>query len=217
MNNKNVNISGKGIIPPGEYNSIKLSGSAMILGDIKCESLNVSGSLKCEGVVDAGMIKTSGSSSFLADVKADEIDASGSFKTTGAISCSKLSASGSLKAVGDINAGKKVNLNGNVVCAGTLSSDEIKIHFSANTDICSVNAENVCIRPEKTAKIFRRFASVTSSIVGDSISLEYVKCPRVIGRVVKIGNGCSIDVVEYSESVDLSSKAKVKKVERTVQ
>jgi hypothetical protein len=47
---------------------------------------------------------------------------------------------------------------------------------------------------------------------GGEISLEYVTSPKVSGARVKIGDGCRIDLLEYSESYEISPKAKVSKI-----
>ena len=56
-----------------------------------------------------------------------------------------------------------------------------------------------------------------SSVVpgeGDDVLLSYVTCPRVSGTRVVIGKGCEIDLVQYSETVEISPGAKVRKIEK---
>ena len=55
---------------------------------------------------------------------------------------------------------------------------------------------------------------VKNYIEGDKITLEAVKCPRVTGWIVVIEKGCEIDLVQYSENVKISKKAKVNKLEK---
>ena len=55
---------------------------------------------------------------------------------------------------------------------------------------------------------------VKTSIEGDEIALEGVIAPRVSGRVVAIGAGCEIDLVQYSEQVEISPEATVGKTEQ---
>ena len=49
---------------------------------------------------------------------------------------------------------------------------------------------------------------------GDEIALEGVVAPRVSGRVVAIGADCEIELVQYSEQVEISPEAKVGRTER---
>ena len=53
-----------------------------------------------------------------------------------------------------------------------------------------------------------------NSVEGDDIALEGVTAPRVSGRVVAIGEGCEIDLVQYSEQVEISPEAKVGRTEK---
>ena len=55
---------------------------------------------------------------------------------------------------------------------------------------------------------------VKNSVEGDDIALEGVTVPRVSGRVVAIGEGCEIDLVQYSEQVEISPEAKVGRTEK---
>ena len=56
--------------------------------------------------------------------------------------------------------------------------------------------------------------AVSSSIEGDEIAIECVECPRVTGRVVAIGKGCNIELVQYSETIEISDEAKVGMTEK---
>jgi hypothetical protein len=51
-------------------------------------------------------------------------------------------------------------------------------------------------------------------IEGDVVALECVVAPKVVGRVVAIGDGCEIDLVQYSEEIEISDKAKVGRCEK---
>jgi hypothetical protein len=55
---------------------------------------------------------------------------------------------------------------------------------------------------------------VKESIEGDEIALEAVSAKSVTGRVVAIGEGCHIQLVQYSESIEISPDAHVERQER---
>jgi hypothetical protein len=55
---------------------------------------------------------------------------------------------------------------------------------------------------------------ISESIEGDVIALENVKAPLVIGRIVAIGAGCEIGLVQYSEAIEIDPDAKVEKQEK---
>ena len=64
------------------------------------------------------------------------------------------------------------------------------------------------------AKAADGIVRVKNSVEGDDIALEGVTAPRVSGRVVAIGEGCEIDLVQYSEQVEISPEAKVGRTEK---
>jgi len=56
--------------------------------------------------------------------------------------------------------------------------------------------------------------TVRGSIEGDDIFLECVNAPCVSGRAVVIGENCTIDLVQYSESIEISPEARVGRTEK---
>lgn len=237
-------ISGSGNIPSGEYNKVSVSGSGHLIGKVRCVSFSSSGSSKGEDIECTENFKASGSSHFSGNIKAADVKSSGSlhcdgelianksFSTSGStkcgksIKCERLTVSGSLKVEGDIES-EFVKIDGTVNCAGLLNAENIEIKFDRGMTIGSIGGSKIVIFSEKAIKVFQRlplFSSlakiatkgvrVNSSIEGDEVALEYVTCPRVIGKVVAIGQGCNIDLVQYSEGVEISPDAKVGKTEK---
>jgi hypothetical protein len=78
----------------------------------------------------------------------------------------------------------------------------------------SIGGSSIHIKRKRFSVIPKRRVIVSSAIEGDNLTLEYVTCPRVTGRVVTIGKGCVIDLVQYSDSLDISPKAKCGKTEK---
>ena len=194
--------------------SFKTSGNSHFSGNIKAADVKVSGSLHCEG----------------------ELAAKGSFSSSGSTKCSKnikceqLIVSGSLNAGGNIES-KTVKIDGTVNCAGLLNAEDIEIKFDkGRMNIGGIGGSKIVIVSEKAFDVSIRlplFSSlidltksasdgitVNSSIEGNEIALEHVTCPRVTGRAVAIGQGCNIDLVQYSEDIEISPDAKVGKSEK---
>lgn len=240
----NMHISGSGNIPAGEYNKVSVSGSGKLHGLVRCENFSSSGSSSGENIECAENFKVSGSSSFSGNVSAGYIGVSGSFScggelvSKGKISCSgsakcknnikcdELSVSGSIKAGSDIEA-EKIKVNGIINCAGLLNAENIEIKFDRGMNIGSIGGSKIVIIRENRNKIIERLpllsslvksagknVCVESSIEGDEIALEAVTCPRVTGRVIAVGEGCEIDLVQYSDQIEISPKAKVEKTEK---
>ena len=55
---------------------------------------------------------------------------------------------------------------------------------------------------------------VAESIEGDEISIEYTSAKTVTGKDVKIGEGCEIELLQYSENAEISPKAKIGRCEK---
>ena len=242
----NMKISGSGIIAAGEYEDIRVSGSAKIGGPVRCQSLHCSGSVRCEGNMEVQKtIKISGSAHFDQNVSAQDIGVSGSTRIDGdCTSTGDLRISGSLRCDGDIKGngisvsgsaratnmeGEDVLISGKIVCDGLLNAENIVIKMNgATSEIGNIGGSKISIYPEKHQKKITRLPllskmignngrndlTVKESIEGDEIALEMVTAKTVVGRVVAIGEGCRIELVQYSEAIEISPDAKVDRQER---
>lgn len=242
-----LNISGSGQIMPGEYDTIRVSGSGRLEGMVRCQNLITSGSIGGNSVVCQNDIKTSGSCNFSGDISTgnlivsggssfggnveakENIAVSGGSSFRGDVKCKRLQLSGGSKIGGDAEA-EFIKVCGAMDCAGLLNAEEIEIEFEKGMEIGSIGGSKIVIykrHGEVKKKKFRLplFSSlikkstvdtvvVKNSVEGDEIALEGVVCPRVSGRVVAIGADCEIELVQYSEQVEVSSEAKVGRTER---
>jgi len=238
-----MKIAGSGSIAPGEYRDIHLSGSAKLSGHIICQSLHASGAAKGESIECENDFKASGSCKFDGDIKAGSISASGAFSCGSAevrdaircsgsssfggdIRCTELKSAGVIRCAGNIEA-ETLKASGVINCGGLMNAESIDIRFCRDMTIGSIGGSNIYIRYENTnTDLFRRLLSyikgspvtakvtVNSGIEGDTIDIEYTSAGQVSGRNVKIGSGCEIDSVQYSESIEIADNALVGKVEK---
>ena len=238
-----MKISGSGSIPAGEYNVIKISGSGTMEGNVKCTELHVSGSANASGLVEcSGMIHVSGACDFDSDIKTRSLHVSGATNTDGSIiateaihlsggvnvdgniKCATLEVHGGLNVDGDIEAETSF-IHGNLACGGLFNAESIEIDTRDGCIIGSIGCSKIVIRYKKR-KFFKNLITITfndkqvrgveveQSIEGDEIDIEHVTCPRVSGRCVTLGEGCDIDLLQYSEKYEIHEKAKVGKIER---
>ena len=243
-NNIDMRISGSGTVPTGEYNHVSVSGSGRLVGKVRCATFSSSGASHGESIECTDTFKVSGASSFSGDVEANYVGVSGSFscggdlvakdklscagsaKCKGSVKGNLLSIAGSLAVGGDVE-GEKVKVRGVLNCGGLLNAEDIEIEFERGMEIGSVGGSKIVIFPKNIAKpiaklpLFSSLArrasagvAVVTSIEGDEIALEGVACPRVTGRIVAIERGCNIDLVQYSETVEISPDAKVGRTEK---
>lgn len=238
-----MSISGSGVIASGEYDNIKISGSGRLSGLIRCKSLHCSGAAKGEAEIECkNDIHTSGSAKFDKSVKCGELSVSGAFKCGGDLTVEKslktsggtrcggsvkagsISVSGGLSIEGDTEA-ETVKVFGILNCGGLLNAESIEIRFKEGMEIGSIGGSRINIYTEELTKrriklpLFSSLVKgaavrVHNSIEGDIIALEGVVTPRVSGRIVAISDGCEIDLVQYSEQIEISPNAKVGKTEK---
>ncbi len=106
----NMRISGSGIIPEGEYNEIKISGSGSIIGKVK-----------------ANIIKISGSGDSRCNIESNEMRVSGSFDARNSMNINEfLKINGSLDCKGNIKA-NDIKINGTLGCSNNISSNNMKV------------------------------------------------------------------------------------------
>ena len=234
-----MKISGSGNIPSGEYENIAVSGSAKLYGNIKCKSFSTAGVSRGVSIDCSESLKTAGAASFTGNISAKTISSSGtlscdgdttaegkiscagSAKISGNVKCEQISVGGSMKLAKDLEA-EKISVQGSIECDGLMNAEEIDIKAQGRVSLGSVGGSKINISVRKAKRFFASLsifsgvvknAVVKTSVEGDEIFLEYVNCPRVTGRIVTIGDGCKIDLVQYSETIEISPTAKIGRTE----
>ena len=204
------------------------SGSAAATTDLECrEDVAVSGSMSVNGILMAQKIHVSGSLSVGQECQAkEEIRVSGSLKCKGNVKSTAITIAGGIRCESGIE-GEKVKISGNVQCDGLLNAEDIEIASERGTcSIGSIGGSNIKMYCKNAKSSVARMPlleklvggscrlEVKQSIEGDVVALENVITPLVVGRVVAIGIGCQIDLVQYSEEIEIHPEAKVKRYER---
>lgn len=232
-----MRIAGSGNIPAGEYDVIKISGSGRLVGQVKCSSLHVSGSAHGDAIECWGDVRISGSAHFGGDVTSGslyvsgaahcgatvtvthEVKLSGGSRCAGNLKCSELYVAGALDAEQNIEA-ETARIHGSIVCDGLLNAEDIEIEIEKNAKsrIGSIGCSKLLVELRSGHKFFKRrtngILTVKTEIEGDEIEIEYVVCPRVSGRCVTVGEGCEIELLQYSEKYEIHEKAKVGRIEK---
>lgn len=226
---KEVHISGSGRMS-GLVRCANLHVSGSAHGEsIECVGkIAISGSGKFSGCAKAGNVSVSGALSVDGDVDVKEkLSCSGAAKFGGALRCATLRVSGKATASKDIEA-ERVDVDGILNCDGLVNAEEITIKYHSGMEIGSIGGSNIviCKSPNSGINIIRLplFSSlagsstgkvkVKTSIEGDNIAIEGVSAERVSGRVVAIGENCKIDLVQYSEKIEISPNAQVGRQEK---
>ena len=235
----NVRISGSGKVSgPIRCKSFSASGAVDGNDSIECaEAFRVSGSGSFDGSIKAGCIGVAGafsckgsvSASGKAAKSADNMKLLGDIKEClGALKDGDVSIAGAADIDGDVEA-EIVKLDVKLDCGGLINAEEIDISFDSGMEIGSIGGSRFSIyrRHGRSRRISRLplissllsfvgsdKVSVKTAIEGDVIAIENVRTPRVSGRIVAVGEDCEIDLVQYTEQIEVSPNAKVGKVEK---
>ena len=220
MNEKmDMRISGSSTMPGGEYDRVSISGSGTVQGDLRCQSLSCSGSARVQGDVDcAGEVRSSGSSKVTGSITCESLSCSGAVKCEGSIlSRGRIHSSGAMKVSGSLEGGEvdvsggveaeAVRISGMAGIPGLLNAETVEIAANRGIRIGSIGGSSIRIYKPTQVSLLGLFRSSCScaqagDIEGDDVDLEYTQADVVRGRRVRIGEGCSIGRVEYSESLD---------------
>lgn len=236
-----LKIAGSGTVTPGEYENIRVSGSGSIHGPVHCTSLHASGSVSAQGEIFCEKeVHVSGSGRFRGPIQAEsasfagsghvdgdlvvtgEAKAAGSFRCDGGVRAGAIRFAGAGRVERDAEA-EEARITGSFRCGGLLNAELVELRTDGGMDIGSIGGSVIRILPSEydrpwILRAFRRHnwgsTTVRGPVEGDDIKLVNVTAPRVSGRTVVIGEGCSIDLVQYSESVEISPHAQVGRTEK---
>lgn len=207
-----VHISGAGNVGGGEYENISISGSGKVTSDVRCQSFGNSGSVHiCGNVECSGEFKIAGSGRVDGDIKCGSCHLAGAAKVKSIEANGELEFAGSFIADGNVS-GEKVTIAGATNANGLINGDEIRITFDGNgVKANEIGGGIIKIAPKGVRWFSKKKIkhSEIGTIEGDDISLELVKADVVRGANIKIGDGCEIEKVEYSESLEISENAHV--------
>lgn len=240
MENKlnSININGMGTYPGGEFDKVTISGNGKIHGNIKCNKFNISGNGKVVGNINSESFSTSGNCKIEGDLNSKELNISGSLKCLNNINSEKVNVSGVtkieeklqghtikgsgvLKVASDIEC-EEIYINGAIKCGGFLNCENFELRIEGKSEIDEIGASTVKISYERRLlqSIFhlfvpKKFYKLTvNSIEGDNIYLENSDVKIIRGKNIKIGADCDIDTIEYSGTIEIDDRSKVKNINK---
>ena len=227
--NESIKVSGSGRLDGNvRCQSLHCSGSVKGTANVVCiEEVKVSGACKIENSISAQNVYVSGALKVGGDVSADkEIRLSGGISCGGSLKCESFKCSGGLDVGSEIEA-EEIRISGSIKCRGLMNAEKIEISLeNSNTAsrVGSIGGGEVKIYGQKSKmnrmpllnKLVGHGGNLTVDelIEGDVVALEFVTSPKVTGRVVAIGEGCEVDLVRYSEEIEIHPKAVVGKCEK---
>jgi cytoskeletal protein CcmA (bactofilin family) len=238
VSERNVTISGAGRIEGGTYGTVKIAGSGKVVGDLTAEEFKAAGSAKVEGNLKAQKFEVAGSFKCEGDLEVEEGEAAGSFAVAGRLRAKELRVAGSARAKsisgGYLRAGGSLHVEENVEVetfrltgafeiGGLLSADRVEVELEGRAQAREIGGEKIVVRAGQThlsglLSSALRFIFGPGSprelfaetIEGDEIELEATEAKLVRGGRIKIGPGCHIERVEYTETLEVAPDAVVK-------
>lgn len=238
----NIDISGAGSCPGGVYENITVSGAGKVKGDVKCikfsgsgaatvvgnivsEVFKCSGSGHVHGSVEAKQMQVSGSCVIEGDVTGGEIRLTGSSKILGKVKCEKLNISGAGR-IGKSVEAEEIYITGSIRNQESINAEKVVIECCGAGSHCEFNeigASSVSINSYSEAsrpyiyRLFGKFTGYSSRgigklIEGDDICIRNATITTVRGTRIKIEEGCEINRVEYTESIEIHESARVNEV-----
>ena len=183
--------------------AVECSGAVKVTGDAKMGSLSHSGSFACEGDADCEQsMESSGSTKISGDLKLGDGRFSGSCAVGGTVHAASLRCSGRLRAGKDVEAESFVS-SGAMEIGGLLNAEKIEISLGGVCEAADIGCSTILVKKDWRVFSFSRAALRVKSIEGDHVELLATRAEVVRGKYVRIGKGCEIGRVEYSEDLEI--------------
>ncbi|MFJ5717395.1 cytoplasmic protein [Neobacillus sp. NPDC093127] len=226
----NLIINGSGSYPGGHYDKISIRGEGTIVNDVECSFFHVYGTSEAVENVTADSVKIIGEADFKGNVEAGQALVMGTMKVGTRAQLKKVKILGMLE-VGERLSGDEATIKGSIAVNGDVEYEtfdssggfEIKGLLTAETikvslkfgESCAeeIGGGKITVKRKKNSLLpFGKDAGfLTAKVIeGDDIYLENTKADIVRGKIVKIGPGCQIGLVEYTNELTQDPSATIK-------
>ena len=233
---QDMTINGAGTVGGGSFRDIAINGSGVINGDVDCRRLTINGQGSVNGTVTAGTIAIHGSGTLRGVRQADLLEIHGEGTVQEDVGVKALRVNGAASFHGGITAetvemhgaitveqdctSERFTAHGGFVIGGLLNADTIDITLHGTCRAREIGGSTIRVAPATHGlaslnKLFHALLNHTHGLTadlieGDEIRLEHTIAKVVRGKRITLGAGCAIDMVEYTESFEAATGAKVK-------
>ncbi len=185
----------------GTYGDAHITGVNKIHGDLTCNSLHIEGVSTIVGQLTTGPAHLAGTCKVSGSVKTEDFSFYGVVTVNGDMQCETLTAEGAL----DVS--------------GALNAEDIRLVMSHSSQVREVYGHSfslICIHGSVWLSLLRaRRQGFTSELVEcDEVSVEHSQIKTLRGARVRVGPKCRIELLEYSESLDVDKTSVVDKIVR---
>ncbi len=175
-----LKISGSGSAGGGNYNSIKISGSGSVKGDVNCREMVITGSGKIDGNVQALDIKFSGSGKIIGNVNSDGIKVTGSGSFKAKVETKSMAVSGATGIDEGVKA-ENLAISGSLRVNKKIEGGTLKLRGELSSESCEVESFD-------SEGSFR----ISSLLSADNISISLIgrcEAKEIGGEVVNVRKG----------------------------
>lgn len=210
-----VRINGDGrISDSADCFVFRCNGSAGVEGSMRCEDARVNGHLSVRDDLETEQIKVNGGLKAGGSARIGVGHINGDLDIGETLSAVRLTVNGTLEAGGEIGV-EHLNVRGAVESGDALYGKEIRFKLFSSSRVKRMMGERISVTVSLLPRMIGRTKLEVDIIEGDEIVLEHTRADMVRGRRVKIGPGCTIGRVEYSETFDSDRNSDVADVIRT--
>lgn len=198
-----VQIDGSGKIRGNVTAKIaKIEGHSSIHGNVDAARLDVDGHATITGKVTATELDIDGWVTIEDDAKAEETRIDGRCKVKGNFTGKEIRMDGILTVKGNCEV-ESFKADGKFDIDGLLSADQIEINIFWSSKSKEIGGQSIVVKRKiellnKLVSAFKTVQLTADLIEGDTIELNATKAKIVRGEDIVIGDGCEIDLVEYS-------------------
>ena len=228
-----VKINGDGSLSGGAYGAVTINGAGTVNGDIDCTDYRINGAGTHNGRLVAQTITVNGTGTFNGEVQAIELNVNGDMSVRDGAGIGKLTIKGNSSFGGSIASHEVVvrgfmktggdceseafSCEGAFTVAGLLNAGTVDVKLYGPCSAREIGGEKITVRQPGSGfssftQIFTFWAEkrlTVDSIEGDDVVLELTTAKSVRGRNVDVGEGCRVDLVEYSETYKVAPGAAV--------
>jgi cytoskeletal protein CcmA (bactofilin family) len=221
-----ITISGKGTIEGNASinHKLEISGMGTISGSVKGGQLVSSGTGSVGGEVDVSVVESSGNLKICGEAKVGELHNNGRMRFERGLKAEKMVSHGLLSVGGDLEA-EDFYSQGSFSVGGLLNAQKMNIEIHGYCQAKEIGGEEILVRSGRYISLSilsklvspflgqgRELDRLTADLIeGTVVSLEYTTAKVVRGNKIKLGPGCVIDLVEYTDTIDIDPQATVKK------
>lgn len=141
---QNPHIAGFGTLPGGTYQTVTISGSGEVEGDLQAKRITLSGSVQIDGDVTTDYFNASGVSKINGSLRAGETSLSGSASIQGSLKSQTLKFGGALDVGGNIAAS---NLCGEgAIQADAIEADEFELVVRGISEVRALSGKQIQVK-----------------------------------------------------------------------